>query len=198
MVVGRRRVAAASVATAYALHVYVLQHHFRPPQTDRPSLPLPTPSPNSSPIAEKLVRNARIADTPRGCWCPPPPPFPSPSHSLSHSRSSRPFLRFSRTDSLDPPRPFSTLRRAAHTPLAHTYVLPSSYTSDAPRRAAPRREAPGRTVPYRAHPLSHSGLSPSIRPLLTFSFFCSDFLPLFLHATRSRLGPSQRPTPELK
>jgi len=35
MVVGRRHVAAASVATAYALHVF--QHHFRPPQTDRPS-----------------------------------------------------------------------------------------------------------------------------------------------------------------
>lgn len=131
MVVGRRRVAAASVATEYALHVYVLQHHFRPPQTDRPSLPLP---PTHPPLPKSWC--ATLAYTSRGCWC----PSPLPSHSFSLTLD--PF-RFSRTDSLDPPRPFQPSK--PHIFLSHTYALPSSCE----RRAGKRRVAPYRT----AHPL---------------------------------------------
>lgn len=117
MVVGRRRVAAASVATAYALHVYVL------PNTifDRPKPAIP---PTHPPNAEKLVCT-RVANTSRGCWC----------CTLSHS--------------LEPPRPFQTLRRELHVLFSRTYIRSSlrssslfldssslflALTSDAPSR----------------------------------------------------------------
>lgn len=174
MVVGRRRVAAASVATAYALHVYVLQHHFRPPQTDRPSLLLPT-HPHCRKVGAQRSRSGYFS------WVlvPPSPPFTLflflsvfLSLTLDHSDRSAPLAR-----TLSIHRPFQP---SAHTPLA--YVRSSFLLR------ATRREAPGRTVPHRAPP-SHSGLSPSIRPLLTFSFFCSDFLPLLLMLL-TRLGLS--------
>lgn len=177
MVVGRRRVAAASVATAYALHVYVLQHHFRPPRTDRPSLPLRT-HPHCRKVGAQRSRSGYFS------WvlvptlpfllplAPSPWILPTVPHGLSRSTAT-----------------LSTLRRAAHTPLAY---VRSSFLLRV-RRAGKRRVASYRT----AHPPSHSGLSPSIRPLLAFSFFCSDFLPLSL-VLLARLGPSQRPTPELK
>lgn len=185
MVVGRRRVAAASVATAYALHVYVLQHHFRPPQTARPAIPPSSPPPQFIPIAEKL--GAQRSRRGYFSWV---LVSLSPSFSLflPHSRSFRPF-RFSRTDSLDPPRPFQPSE--PHIFLSHTYVLPSSCER---RRAGKRRVAPYRA----AHPLPTRWfipVYPSIAHIL--SFFCSDFLPLLLMLL-ARLGPSQRPTPELK
>lgn len=156
MVAGRRRVAAASVATAYALHVYVLQHHFRPPQTDRPSLPFPT-----HPHYRKLVCNARGYFS-WVCW----------RFSLFHP--SLPILSRSTTT-------LSTPREATH--ARSCFLL----------RATRREATPNRT----AHPPFHSVLSLSIRPLLTFSFFYSGFLPLLLMVF-ARLGPSLRPTPELK
>lgn len=89
MVVGRRRVAAASVATAYALHVYVL------PNTifDRPKPAIPPLSTHP----QKFVCT-RVADTSRGCW---------------YSFLS---IFATRAGSLDPLSPGPcTLRRATHT-----------------------------------------------------------------------------------
>lgn len=76
MVVGRRRVAAASVATAYALHIYVLpQHRFRSPRPAIPSLsphtpfPSPYPPPPPRPGCRKVGVCIRVTDIFRGCWC---------------------------------------------------------------------------------------------------------------------------------
>jgi hypothetical protein len=142
MVVGRRRVAAASVATAYALHVYVLQHHFRPPQTDRPSHPLPT-HPHCRKVGVQRSRSGYFS------WV-LVLSRPLPSHSstsfflsLSHSRSFRSF-HSSRIDSLDPPRPFQPSAEP-HILLSHTYAL--SFSCE--RCAGKRRAASHRTAPRR-------------------------------------------------
>lgn len=168
MVVGRRRVAAASVATAYALHVYVLPTPFST-APNRPSLLF-----RLIPIAQKFVCT-RVADTFRGCW------YCAPS-----SRFSRPF-RSTRTGSLDSLSP-----RPLHPPPGYTYTFRIHTLSLlATNETGKRRETPGsaekrRETTRRAAPRStalspsYSGLSPSVHPLLTFFFFRSDFLPLSL------------------
>lgn len=165
MVVGRRRVAAASVATAYALHVYVLQHHFRPPQTDRPSLPLPT-HPHCRKVGAQRSRSGYFS------WVLVPPPILPLSFclSLSHPRSFRP-SRSSRMDSLDSPRPFQPSAEP-HILLSHTYALPSSCE----RRAGKRRVAPYRTArlhPTRVYPRLSVHCSHSLSFALTSYLFCS-------------------------
>lgn len=122
MVVGRRRVAAASVATAYALHVYVL------PNTifDRPSLLF-----RLIPIAQKFVCT-RVADTSRGCW------YRAPS-----SRFSRPVpaLSILYIQALAP-------SVGLHVHFSHTYTIPPCYERHAgKRRVAPRR-TPSLTLVY--------------------------------------------------
>lgn len=142
MVVGRRRVAAASVATAYALHVYVLQHHFRPPQTDRPSLPLPT-HPHCRKVGAQRSRSGYFSWVVLVFASPPPFPSPSRSLSLSHPGSFRP-SRSSRMDSLsihhDPFNP-------PHILLSRTRTLFLPPASDAPGSAGSHRTAPHTTYP---------------------------------------------------
>lgn len=135
--------------------------------------PKPTGHPSLSqliPIAEKLVRNARVADTSRGCWCPPPILPLSFCLSLSHPRSFQP-SRSSRMDSLDPPRPFQPSAEP-HILLSHTYALPSSCE----RRAGKRRVAPYRTarlLPTRVYPRLSVHCSHSLSFALTSYLFCS-------------------------
>lgn len=194
MVVGRRRVAAASVATAYALYTCLCPPTPFSTTPNRPAIP---PSPNSHPHCRKV--GAQCSHSGYFSWVlvlplPPPPPLCPllllTSLFLSHSKSFRlsvPLL--SHGLSLDPSRPFQ--------PSSRTYSSRIRMCSSFLLRAT-RQEAPGRTVPYYTSP-SYSGLSPSIHPLLTFSFFCSDFLLLFCSCySLSRLGPSQRPILELK
>lgn len=136
MVVDRRRVAAASVATAYALHVYVLQHHFRPPQTDRPSLPLPT-HPHCRKVGAQRSRSGYFS------WVLVSHPLPPSPLSLSRSKSFRPF-RSSRTNSLDPPRPFQP---SAELHSSHICMLFLPLASDAPGSAGSHCTAPRTPFP---------------------------------------------------
>jgi len=181
MVVGRRRVAAASVATAYGAT------YLRPPQHRSTTAPTGYPvSFDSSPIAEKLVC-IRTADTSRGCWYPyfprvlslppslptHPPPPPLPPLTLSLPLASSPSLSLSESTT-----PFQLSNRATRTPNAgphHTTV----------------------------HPLFRSVLSASIHPLLAFSFFYPDSSVSFSRINRLPRGLSRSytlgcPTPELK
>lgn len=145
MVVDRRRVAAASVATAYALHVYVLQHHFRPPQTDRPSLPLST-HPHYRKVGAQRSRSGYFSWVLVSHPLPPshPPSLLSPPlPPLSRSKSFRPF-RSSRTNSLDPPRPFQP---SAELYSSHICMLFLPLASDAPGSAGSHCTAPRTSFP---------------------------------------------------
>lgn len=179
MVVGRRRVAAASVATACALHVYVL------PNTifDRP-VPFGHPSSfESHPHCPKVRMHSRSGyfswvlvlrtllpldfrdpSVPPECRLSPSPPRPPPL-SLSQFSISRPL----------------------HPPSGYTYTfrilsLRAEKRREAPGSAGKRWETPGSAGKRRAapHSLPYSSLSQSIHPLLTFFSFCSGFLPLLL------------------
>lgn len=154
MVVGRRRVAAASVATAYALHVYVLQHHFRPPQTDRPSLPLPT-HPHCRKVGAQRSRSGYFS------WVLVPPlpssPYPSASRSLTLDPSDRlaplAWTLSIHRDPFNPPpsRTYSSRIRTLFLPLAN----------DAPGSAGSRR-----TAPRASFPLGFIPVYPSIAHIL--------------------------------
>lgn len=169
MVVGRRRVAAASVATACALHVYVL------PNTifDRPEPAIP-PLSSLIPIAQKFVCT-RVADTSRGCWYCVRSFLSIFATLLLHpSADSLPLSQFS-------------ISRPLHPPSGYTYTfrilsLRAEKRREAPGSAGKRWETPGSAGKRRAapHSLPYSSLSQSIHPLLTFFSFCSGFLPLLL------------------
>lgn len=137
MVVDRRRVAAASVATAYALHVYVLQHHFRPPQTDRPSLPHPT-HPHCRKVGAQRSRSGYFS------WV---LVLPSLSLSLSFSLTLNPSDRFAPLV-----RTLSIHRDPFNPPPSRTYssricMLFLPLASDAPGSAGSHCTAPRTPFP---------------------------------------------------
>lgn len=146
MVVGRRRVAAASVATAYALHVYVL------PNTifDRPKPAIPPPLiPGSPPGCRKVgVRRACCSgyfsrECWRWCWCwcwlgVPRNPFYLSIHQFHH----------------DPSKPFQTLPNPPsrrYTYSIYTLRVCSSLLFLALPCSYERRDAPGVEPPLLLH-----------------------------------------------
>lgn len=139
MVVGRRRVAAASVATACALHVYVL------PNTifDRPVPAIP-PLSSLIPIAQKFVCT-RVADTSRGCWYCVRSFLSIFATLLFHpSADSLPLSQFS-------------ISRPLHPPSGYTYTfrilsLRAEKRREAPGSAGKRWETPGSAGKRRAAP----------------------------------------------
>lgn len=188
MVVGRRRVAAASVATACALHVYVL------PNTifDRPVPAIP-PLSSLIPIAQKFVCT-RVADTSRGCWyCVrsflsifATLLFHPTADSLSLSLSPLP-LNFL---SLGP----CTLHRATRILFAYYPFVPRNAEKprEAPGSAGKRREAPGNDAPR--HTPSLTLVYPSLSTHCSHSFPFAPAFYLFCSYT-TRLSRTQ---PELK
>lgn len=185
MVVGRRRVAAASVATACALHVYVL------PNTifDRPVPAIP-PLSSLIPIAQKFVCT-RVADTSRGCWyCVrsflsifATLLFHPSADSLSLSLSLN-FL------SLGP----CTLHRATRILFAYYPFVPRNAEKprEAPGSAGKRREAPRNDAPR--HTPSLTLVYPSLSTHCSHSFPFAPAFYLFCSYT-TRLSRTQ---PELK
>lgn len=152
MVVGRRRVAAASVATACALHVYVL------PNTifDHPVPAIP-PLSSLIPIAQKFVCT-RVADTSRGCWYCVRSFLSIFATLLFHpSADSLPLSLSLNFLSLGP----CTLHRRLHVYFSHT--IPSC--RETPRSPGKRREALG-NAGKRRETTRRATLPPSLPPLL--------------------------------
>lgn len=177
MVVGRRHVAAASVATAYALHVYVLQHHFRPPQTDRPSLPLPAP--HCRKVGVQRSRSGYFS------WVLVLLPLSlSPPPSLSLDPSDR---SVSLTSTLSIHRdPFNPPSSRIYFSRIRTFFL--ALASDA--RKAPDRTASHRTtypLPTLVYPCLSIHCSHSLSFIPTFYLFCSCYS--FVSVPHSSLCP---------
>lgn len=156
MMVGRRHVAAASVATAYALHVYVLPNTiFNRP---KPVIPPLSTHPHCPKVCAHLCSGYFL-------WVLVLHPF----LSILATFLLLPY-RFSRFSTAALP----TLFRATCTFLANIYHPSFLRELHAGKRwTTPKRGASYCTVPDF---LSHFGLSSSIHPFLTFFFFCSDFL----------------------
>lgn len=181
MVVGRRRVAAASVATACALHVYVL------PNTifDRPVPAIP-PLSSLIPIAQKFVCT-RVADTSRGCW-----------YCVRSFLSIFATLLFHPSaDSLPLSLSQFSISRPLHPPSGYTYTfrilsLRAEKRREAPGSAGKRREAPGNDAPR--HTPSLTLVYPSLSTHCSHSFPFAPAFYLFCSYT-TRLSRTQ---PELK
>lgn len=172
MVVGRRRVAAASVATAYALHVYVL------PNTifDRPKPAIPPTHPHCRKVGVHSCSGyfswVLVLHPFRPLFLSLPPP---PTHPLSLS-----FSLFRSTTTL--PNPPSSCTYSSRVRICSSFLLRAT------RRDATRRTTPSLALVYPRLSI-HCSRSLSFSPIFHLSFS---------RTVLARLGLSQCPTPELK